>query len=46
MRLVDSTTDRAAMERDLLASARNVKSALTSVLLTGEVRVIPDEAAA
>ena len=46
MELVDSTTERIAMERNVLASMRRLKSALMSVLLTGEVRVTPDKAAA
>jgi restriction endonuclease S subunit len=37
---------RIAIEQELVQEARQLKSALMSVLLTGEVRVSPDEAAA
>jgi type I restriction enzyme S subunit len=43
---VEQAEDRLEIERDALAALRAVKAALMSVLLTGEVRVKPDEDAA
>ena len=39
---IEDLEDRIVIERESLGSLRGVKSALMSVLLTGEVRVTPD----
>jgi len=44
--ILDLVGARIAIEQATLAALRNTKSALMSALLTGEVRVTPDEAAA
>lgn len=46
VRILSGAEERGIREESVLEALRNLKSALTSVLLTGEVRVKPDEDAA
>jgi uncharacterized protein (DUF3084 family) len=43
---LDAMDSRVGREQDVLSGLRPLKSALMSVLLTGEMRVKPDEDAA